>query len=162
MVYAIIFYEEVMIMKTVININNLSEMKALAQAMSQHLYAGFVLCLEGDLGAGKTTFTQFLGQAMGIQDPINSPTFTILKLYENKLPLYHIDAYRLEGVGSDQELEEYIYGDGVCVVEWYSYIHESIPSASLKMKIEWLSEEGRKVTLEGTDEYEKIVESLSH
>jgi len=148
-------------MKTTLTINNLLEMNALAQKLKTHLFPGFVLCLEGDLGAGKTTFTQFLGNAMGITDAINSPTFTILKIYEHDLPLYHIDAYRLEGVGSDAELEEFIYGEGVCVVEWYSYIHASIPNECLKMKIEWLSEDKRNVVIEGSGKYETIVHALS-
>jgi len=100
-----------------------------------------VLCLEGDLGAGKTTFTKYLGFGMGITDTINSPTFTILKVYENKIPLYHMDVYRLNGIGAYYDLEEFVYGYGVCVIEWYRHIYNSLPDEIMIIEIEILGEE---------------------
>ncbi len=141
-------------------IKDLAEMKQFAQAISKFVGPGFVLCLSGDLGAGKTTFTQFLGEAMGIKDAINSPTFTLMKIYDHQLPLYHIDAYRLEGVGSDAQLEEYIYGDGVCVIEWYQYIIHSIPSDCLVIDIEWVSKTERLLRLKGSGMYASIVKNI--
>ncbi|PAT02689.1 tRNA (adenosine(37)-N6)-threonylcarbamoyltransferase complex ATPase subunit type 1 TsaE [Candidatus Izimaplasma bacterium ZiA1] len=149
-------------MKKEIIINNLQEMEQFAKTISEELFPGFVLCLEGDLGAGKTTFTKFLGKYMGIKDTINSPTFTILKIYENDLPLYHMDVYRLNGIGMDYELEEFIYGEGLCVIEWYKNISESIPDESFIMEISIIDENKRKISLEGLGKYEKIIKKISY
>ncbi len=143
-------------------INNLIEMEELAKDLSNKLFPGFVLCLEGDLGAGKTTFTKYLGKHMGIKDTINSPTFTILKIYEHTLPLYHMDVYRLQGIGADYDLEEYIYDDGVCVIEWYHHIEESLPEAFLSMTITIDEDNKRRIMLEGSDQYEAIISSLNY
>ncbi len=149
-------------MERTFHIQNLEEMKRLAQKIATHLVDGFVLCLEGDLGAGKTTFTQFLGKAMGINDHINSPTFTIMKIYEHELTLYHIDAYRLENQGSDADLEDIIGLDGVTVIEWYENIIDSLPEAFLSLRIEWLSETARKVTMKGKGYYESIIKAFDY
>jgi len=149
-------------MKKEIIVNNLEEMEQFAKTISEELFPGFVLCLEGDLGAGKTTFTKFLGKYMGIKDTINSPTFTILKIYENDLPLYHMDVYRLNGIGMDYELEEYIYGDGLCVIEWYKNINESIPDECFIMEIAIVDANKRKISLEGLGKYEKIIEKINY
>lgn len=149
-------------LKKEIMINNLSDMNQLAEHISKYLYPGFLLCLEGDLGAGKTTFTQFLGKHMGINDTINSPTFTILKIYEQTLPLYHMDVYRLEGIGADYDLEEYIYDEGVCVIEWYRHIIESLPEDYLAIEITIEQVNKRKVVLKGSGAYEHIITSLNN
>ena len=128
--------------------------------LKPHLFPGFVLCLEGDLGAGKTTFTKYLGKGMGITDTITSPTFTILKIYENVLPLYHMDVYRLNGIGADYDLEEYIYRDGVCVIEWYQHISESLPEDKLIIEIDILGDTKRRLRVEGTGRYEDIIQAL--
>lgn len=143
-------------------IKNLKELEGFAEGLSEDLFEGFLLCLEGDLGAGKTTFTKFLGKYMGINDIINSPTFTILKIYDNELPLYHMDVYRLEGVGEDYELEEFIYGKGVCVVEWYKNIINSIPEEKLIIEIEIIDENKRLLKIEGIGRYEEIVKKISN
>ncbi|MFH5882535.1 MAG: tRNA (adenosine(37)-N6)-threonylcarbamoyltransferase complex ATPase subunit type 1 TsaE [Candidatus Izemoplasmataceae bacterium] len=146
-----------------VEIKNINEMEIFAQEVAKHLFPGFVLCLAGDLGAGKTTFTQFLGKHMGINDSINSPTFTIMKNYEHKpYSLTHIDAYRLEGVKRDMEVEEYIYSNGVSVIEWYTYIEESLPDEYLSIHIAFISEHERHLTIEGRGKYEKIAKSISH
>ena len=91
--------------------------------------------MTGDLGAGKTTFTKSLGKALGVKTTINSPTFTILKQYEGKFTLYHIDAYRLEGITQDLGFEELFEEDGVCIVEWPQYIEYALPKERLEIKI---------------------------
>lgn len=149
-------------MKTERIVNDIQDMEQFALALSEHLFPGFVLCLEGDLGAGKTTFTKYLGKGMGITDTINSPTFTILKIYENDLPLYHMDVYRLSGIGADYDLEEYIYRDGVCVIEWYHHIIDSLPDDRLIIEIDILGETKRRLRIEGTGRYEDIVTALDH
>jgi tRNA threonylcarbamoyladenosine biosynthesis protein TsaE len=93
---------------------------ALGRALGELARAGDVILLEGELGAGKTAFTQGIGLGLGVAATINSPTFTILKEYEGRLPLYHFDLYRLDEPDELYELgfEDYFRGDGVCVVEW--------------------------------------------
>jgi tRNA threonylcarbamoyladenosine biosynthesis protein TsaE len=148
-------------MERVKTIDSLAEMREFAHLCARHMTAGFVLGLEGDLGAGKTTFTQFLGEALGIEGVINSPTFTIMKVYEEgRLPLYHIDAYRLDGIGADYDLEEYIDGEGIAVIEWYSRILKSMPEEYLAFTIEWAGEEKRIITMKGRGHYASIVEAL--
>jgi tRNA threonylcarbamoyladenosine biosynthesis protein TsaE len=143
-------------------IQSLAEMEQLALQISHHLRPGFVLGLGGDLGSGKTTFTKFLAKHMGIKDTVNSPTFTLLKVYANALPLYHMDVYRLESIGYDYELDDYLYGRGVSVVEWYPYIAKMLPSAMLEINIKVLSENAREITIKGSGEYANIIQDLSH
>ena len=143
-------------------INNLEEMKEFAEGIGKTVFPGFLLCLEGDLGAGKTTFTKFFGKSMGVEDNINSPTFTILKIYDGDNTLYHMDVYRLMGIGMDFELEEYIYGDGVCVIEWYKNIIESIPEEKLVIELEIIDLNKRLLKIEGFGKYEEIVKKISN
>ena len=143
-------------------IKNLDHMKSFAEKIGENIFPGFLLCLEGDLGAGKTTFTKYFGASMGITDIINSPTFTILKVYVGKIDLYHMDVYRLSGIGMDYELEEFIYGDGVCVIEWYKNINESIPKEKLVIEIEIIDLNKRLLKIEGIGRYEEIVKKITN
>ncbi|KFZ26244.1 MAG: tRNA threonylcarbamoyladenosine biosynthesis protein TsaE [Candidatus Izimaplasma bacterium HR2] len=143
-------------------INNIDEMNVFAKKVGKTLFPGYLLCLEGDLGAGKTTLTKFLGASMGITDMINSPTFTIMKIYEGEIDLNHMDVYRLNGIGMDYDLEEYVYGDGVCVIEWYKHIIESLPEEKLIIEIEIIDEFKRLLKIEGSGKYEEIVEKISN
>ena len=143
-------------------IENLDEMKCFAEKIGKMIFPGFLICLEGDLGAGKTTFTKYFGASIGITDNINSPTFTILKVYEGVNTLYHIDVYRLMGIGKDYELEEYIYGDGICVIEWFKNIIESIPLEKLVIEIEIIDFNRRLLKIEGIGKYEEIVKKISN
>jgi tRNA threonylcarbamoyladenosine biosynthesis protein TsaE len=145
-----------------ITVNNIEEMKLFANKVSKKVFPGFVLCLEGDLGAGKTTFTKYFGKGIGIKDNINSPTFTIMKIYEGPIELYHMDVYRLNGIGSDYDLEEYIYADGVCVIEWYKNIINSIPEERLIMEIEIISDTKRLIKIEGNGIYEEVIKAISY
>ena len=143
-------------------IKNIEEMNEFAKKVGKTLFPGYLLCLEGDLGAGKTTFTKFLGASMGITDMINSPTFTIMKIYEGEIDLNHMDVYRLNGIGMDYDLEEYVYSDGVCVIEWYKHIIESLPEEKLIIEIEIIDEFKRLLKIEGSGKYEEIVEKISN
>lgn len=143
-------------------ISNLEDMKLFAEWLGGKVFPGFLLCLEGDLGAGKTTFTKYFGKSFGIEDNINSPTFTIMKIYEGELDLYHMDVYRLNGIGSDYDLEEYIYADGVCVIEWYKNIINSLPEEKLVIEISIVDENKRLLKIEGTGLYEGIVNKISN
>ena len=98
--------------------------------MGKSAKAGDVYCLDGDLGVGKTVFTQGFAKGLGINEPINSPTFTIVQEYhEGRLPLYHFDVYRIADSDEMYEIgyEEYVYGDGVSVIEWPQLIDDILP-----------------------------------
>lgn len=111
--------------------NNLDETMAFAKRMGEHLFPGAILTFEGELGSGKTTFTKGLALGLGITKTVNSPTFTIVKTYEGRLVLNHIDAYRMENEEEDLGLDEFFFGDGVTVVEWASKIAPQIPDEFL-------------------------------
>ncbi len=98
--------------------------------MGKNAKAGDVYCLDGDLGVGKTVFTQGFAKGLGIDEPINSPTFTIVQEYhEGRLPLYHFDVYRIGDITEMDEIgyEEYFYSEGVCLIEWGNLISEIMP-----------------------------------
>ncbi|MGM9891444.1 tRNA (adenosine(37)-N6)-threonylcarbamoyltransferase complex ATPase subunit type 1 TsaE [Limosilactobacillus sp.] len=120
---------------------------ALGEAVGKQLAAGDVLVLDGDLGAGKTTFTKGLAKGLAIPDIIKSPTFTIIHEYhDGRLPLYHMDAYRLEnGGGEDLGLEEYFDSDGVSVVEWAEFVADELPDDYLAIHFKRTDDEDRRV-----------------
>lgn len=99
---------------------------------------GQIICLNGDLGVGKTVFTQGFAKGLGIDDIVNSPTFTIIQVYdEGRIPLYHFDVYR---IGDPEEMyeigyEDYFYGEGVCLIEWSTLIEELIPKEAIQINI---------------------------
>ena len=140
----------------------IEDTEKLASVISKRLFAGAVLSLDGDLGAGKTTFTKSLALGLDIKEKVSSPTFNILKCYfDGRLPLYHIDAYRLEdGMNADIGLEEVIEGDGVCIIEWGKFIQELIYQP-LEIKITILENNVREFRILNTyKKYEKIMESI--
>ena len=114
---------------------------------------GQVYALVGDLGVGKTVFTKGFAEGLGIEEPVNSPTFTILQIYEEgRLPLYHFDVYRIEEPEEMEEigLDEYIDGDGVCLIEWAGRIEELLPEDVIVVFIEQDLEKGldyRRITV---------------
>lgn len=114
---------------------------------------GTVYTLVGDLGVGKTVLTQGLAEGLGITEAVNSPTFTILQVYEEgRLPLYHFDVYRIGDVEEMDEIgyEDYFYGDGVCLIEWANLIEEILPEEYTEIRIEKDLEKGfdyRKITV---------------
>jgi tRNA threonylcarbamoyladenosine biosynthesis protein TsaE len=149
-------------MKKVIYSNSKEQTQKIGEMIAPLLTMGTVITLDGDLGAGKTTFTQGLGRGLSIKENINSPTFNILKCYFNgRLPLYHIDAYRLEdGVNNQIGLEEVIEGDGVAVVEWSKFIIDMIYNP-LRIIIERMSDNQRRITFESENEmYAELFDRL--
>lgn len=135
----------------------------LAKAVALHCSAGMVLALDGELGAGKTRFAQALAQALGVQDVVNSPTFTLIKQYEGtRLPFYHMDVYRMTSdEAAELGLDEYFYGDGVTLVEWASRIDDLLPADRLEMHIAHGDDGARLFTLcpHGAD-YVRMCEQL--
>ncbi len=126
----------------------------LGERLGREAAPGMIYCLEGDLGTGKTVFTQGFARGLGVEGPVNSPTFTILQQYEDgRLPLYHFDVYRIGDVEEMEEIgyEDCFYGQGVCLVEWPSLVREILPEEALWIYIEKDLEKGfdyRKITVE--------------
>lgn len=144
-----------------LNTHSATETQAVAEKLAAHVEAGTVITLNGDLGAGKTTFTQGFAKGLGVTRNVNSPTFTIMKQYQGRLPLYHMDVYRLEDTGDDIGLEEYINGDGVAIVEWSNLIESSLPTERLAITIERIGDEERKITFTPTGEaYDTLVKEV--
>lgn len=111
----------------------------LGEQIGESIPEGSVLTLVGDLGVGKTVFTQGLASGLGITEPVNSPTFTIVQVYEEgRLPLYHFDVYRIGDLSEMDEIgyEDYFYGNGVCLVEWANLIEELLPESYIEITIE--------------------------
>ncbi len=123
---------------------------------------GDVVLLKGDLGAGKTTLTGGVAKALGIEEDVISPTFNIMKCYFNgRIPLYHIDAYRLENQNIELGLEEYIEGNGVCLIEWPQYIEPLLPDQTLSIILKNVGDNEREITLEGEGKhFEDIISSV--
>lgn len=117
----------------------------LGEELGRKLQRGMCIVLKGDLAGGKTTFTKGIGKALNIKDVINSPTFTILKIYEGDLKLFHIDAYRLEGNEYDLGLDEYL-DEGVMVVEWPEYYQDYLPKEYLEISFKYIDDEKREIT----------------
>ena len=127
----------------------------LGEKIGQMAKPGMVISLTGDLGVGKTVFTEGLAKGLGIEEPVNSPTFTIVQVYEKgRLPMYHFDVYRIGDIEEMDEIgyEDYFYGEGVCLIEWADLIREILPEQMCRVTIEKDLEKGfdyRKITLEG-------------
>ncbi|ATH94495.1 ATP-binding protein [Bacillus glycinifermentans] len=139
------------------------ETKSIARLTARFVQPGDVITLEGDLGAGKTTFTKGFAEGLGIQRVVNSPTFTIIKEYrEGAFPLFHMDVYRMEDETEDLGLDEYFEGEGVCLVEWGHLIEEQLPEERLEVVIKRLGGDERKLTLTPKgNRYEKLCREIS-
>ncbi|GAA0322820.1 tRNA (adenosine(37)-N6)-threonylcarbamoyltransferase complex ATPase subunit type 1 TsaE [Bacillus carboniphilus] len=141
---------------------NEEELIALGEVLGSLLNPKDVIAMEGDLGAGKTTFTKGIAKGLGVTKVVNSPTFTIVKEYNGRMPLYHMDVYRLEESDEDLGFDEYFYGDGVSIVEWAHLIEDYLPSERLTIHL-YYEEVGRKIVLSpsGT-RYHQLCEELKH
>ena len=119
---------------------------------------GQIYTLDGDLGVGKTVFTKGLAWGLGIREPVNSPTFTIVQEYrDGRLPLYHFDVYRIEDPEEMEEIgyDDYFFGEGVCLIEWAEKIRELLPEKVIRITIEKQLEKGfdyRTIIIEGMEE----------
>ena len=126
---------------------------AFGKMLGEQAKPGEVICLNGDLGVGKTVFTKGFAEGLGITEPVNSPTFTIVQQYdEGRLPLYHFDVYRIGDISEMDEIgyEDYFYGDGVCLIEWANLIEELLPERYVEIRIEKNLEKGfdyREITV---------------
>ncbi|MCH4404007.1 tRNA (adenosine(37)-N6)-threonylcarbamoyltransferase complex ATPase subunit type 1 TsaE [Staphylococcus haemolyticus] len=145
-----------------ISINNLDELNHFANVLVRHLEPSDLILLNGDLGAGKTTLTQFIGKHLGVKRNINSPTFNIIKSYKgSNLNLHHMDCYRLEDSDEDLGFDEYFQDEGITIIEWSQFIQDLLPKEHLIINIETLCESKRIIKLEaqGTH-YLKVKEEV--
>lgn len=139
----------------IIETRNAEETYQLGIEIGQKAIKGQVYTLVGDLGVGKTVFTQGLAKGLEIEEPISSPTFTIVQVYdEGRLPFYHFDVYRIGDISEMDEIgfEDYVYGEGVSLIEWANLIEEILPEERIAITIEKDLEKGfeyRKITIEG-------------
>lgn len=140
--------------------NSAEETNLIGERLASLLEAGDVLTLEGDLGAGKTTFTKGIAKGLGVKRTVNSPTFTIVKEYEGRLPLYHMDVYRLEDSDEDIGFDEYFNGNGVSVVEWAQFIEEYLPTDRLDIRIKYNGDSRILEFLSNSSHFESIINEL--
>ncbi len=127
---------------------------ALGEKIGREARPGDLYTLTGDLGTGKTVFTQGVAAGLGIKEPVTSPTFTIVQIYEEgRMPLYHLDIYRIGDISEMEEIgyEDYFYGNGLCMIEWAELIEELLPENRMQVTIEKNLEKGfdyRKITIQ--------------
>ena len=133
-----------------------------AQNLESEKFENMIICLEGDLGSGKTIFTKGFAQALGIEENITSPTFNIIKEYPNgEMPLYHMDVYRLDGKVDGIGLEDYFTKGGVVIIEWADMIRNYLPEERLDIKFKIVDEETRILTfIPHGQQYEEICEAV--
>ena len=130
---------------------------AFGKMLGEQAKPGEVICLNGDLGVGKTVFTKGFAEGLGITEPVNSPTFTIVQQYDSgRMPLYHFDVYRIGDIEEMDEIgyEDYFYGNGLCMIEWANLIEEILPEKRHDISIEKDLEKGfdyRKIIIRELD-----------
>ncbi|MFP7478555.1 tRNA (adenosine(37)-N6)-threonylcarbamoyltransferase complex ATPase subunit type 1 TsaE [Terribacillus saccharophilus] len=140
--------------------HTIEDTNSFGRKLAELLHPGDIITMEGDLGAGKTTLTKAIGAGLGVKRTINSPTFTIIKEYEGRMPLYHMDVYRLEDSDEDIGFEEYFSGEGVSIVEWAQFIEDYLPKERLELTLKH-DGEARTILLHPIGErYEKLCKEL--
>ena len=147
-------------MSRIFETNGEQETRALGERLGKAAEPGQIYTLIGDLGVGKTVFTQGFAKGLGIDEPISSPTFTIVQVYdEGRMPFYHFDVYRIGDIEEMEEIgyDDYFFGNGVCMIEWAELIEELIPENSIHVTIEKDLERGfdyRRITITGLEGWE--------
>lgn len=133
----------------------------IAQNFESEKFPNMIICLDGELGSGKTVFTKGIADALGIDETITSPTYTIIKEYNGELPLYHMDVYRLDGNIDGTGIEEYFNKGGVVVIEWADTIKNILPAERLDIKFKVLDENKRLLIFEPHGrKYEELCEAV--
>ena len=133
----------------------------IAQNFESEKFPNMIICLDGELGSGKTVFTKGIANALGIKESITSPTFSIIKEYEGELPLYHMDVYKLDGNTEGVGIEEYFTKGGVVVIEWADSIKHILPEERLHIKFKVIGENKRVLVLTPYGkQYEELCEAV--
>lgn len=148
-----------------IKVNNLKDTEKLGKIIAKCIEKGTVICLDGDLGVGKTSLTQFIAKEFGVDEYIVSPTFTIIKEYEGKLPFYHMDVYRINSEDDMYDLgyDEYIYSEGVTIIEWSHLIKGILPEERINIDIKRIDDDKREINIKGKGLiHEKLVKELEY
>jgi len=149
-----------------IKLSNLKETESFGLKLGSLLMPGDILCLNGDLGAGKTTMTQSIGKGLGVDDYITSPTFTLINEYKGRIWVYHFDVYRLENVEDlyDIGFDEYFYGHGVCIIEWAEKIEKLLPEDRIVIDIKKGKETDERIlSISGQgSRYKEIIKELDN
>src|SRR5699024_7621344 len=135
-----------------LKLNSLHDTERLAETLSKVITGGTVILLSGDLGSGKTTFSQFLGKYLGVKRHMTSPTFNIIQSYNAKITLHHMDCYRLEDSDEDLGFDEYFNDTDIALVEWPQFIAEFLPDEVININIKYLDESERLVEIEASGE----------
>lgn len=147
-----------------IKTNSPEETKSFGYKLGKLLKSGDILCLNGDLGAGKTTLTQSIAKGLDVEDYVTSPTFTLINEYDGRYPVYHFDVYRIDDIDEMYDLgfEEYIYSEGVTIIEWANRIEDILPLERLDITIKKGKEfDQREIIIEAKGKrYEEIVKEL--
>lgn len=135
--------------------------KKIGLIIGENAFLGMNVLLSGDLGAGKTCLTSGIGVGLGVSRKINSPTFTILKIYQGRMPLYHVDAYRLENHFQDIGFDDIVDSDGVCVIEWFDFVSPILPKEYLMIKINYIDNDNRELVITSNgDKYDQLMEKF--
>ncbi|MDD4440079.1 MAG: tRNA (adenosine(37)-N6)-threonylcarbamoyltransferase complex ATPase subunit type 1 TsaE [Tissierellia bacterium] len=145
--------------------NNLKDTEKLGKLIAKYIEKGTVICLDGELGVGKTSLTRFIAEEFGVKENIVSPTFTVIKEYEGRLPFYHMDVYRIDSEDDMYDLgcDEYIYSEGVTVIEWADQIKGILPEERINIEIKRIDDEKREINIEGKGLiFEKLVSELTY
>jgi len=134
----------------------------LAENIESEKFENMVICLNGDLGSGKTLFVKGFAKSLGIQDSITSPSFSLVKeYYSGEMPLFHMDIYRLEKVEDSEIFEEYFYKNGITIIEWAEMMQDALPEERLEINIRVVDENTRLIIIKPFgSKYEELCESV--
>jgi tRNA threonylcarbamoyladenosine biosynthesis protein TsaE len=142
-----------------------AQTRRLGARLGQLLEGGETIALQGELGTGKTRWVQGVGQGLGVAQNVTSPTFTLVNEFPGRLTLYHIDLYRINQAAEALAfgLEDYLYGEGVCLIEWAERVVEILPPHRLWITFHYLDETKRRITMQAAgDRYQKLIEDFKH
>ena len=133
--------------------NSEAETLDVARFIGKSLGAGTVVALTGELGAGKTVFAQGIAESLEVREQITSPTFTLINEYRGRLPLFHMDLYRLDSTGEIEDIGivDYLYGDGVCVIEWAEKLGKLMPESAVAVSLSPAGKSRREIRIERSD-----------
>ena len=134
----------------------------IAENIESEKFPGMVICLDGELGSGKTVFVKGFAKALGIKESITSPTFSLVKeYYDGEMPLFHMDVYRLDDSNKNFGLDDYLNQDGICIIEWPEMIENQLPEERLDIKIKVIDDETRVLVFTPYgQQYEELCEAV--